>query len=477
MQTWHSRLTRTAVVSFVAVTAFTVSCREVKDPIDPLLQPAGVAGARAAGTGNPTVSSVAPDSSQRGVTLDVTVNGSGYDQGSVARLERQGVPAARITTNSTTFVTSRKLIANITIAADADTGKYDVAVTTASGRKGVGIELFDVIYQLVDVGVIGGTWSLANGINDNGQVVGTSCTQDCVGHAFSWTQTGGLEDLGTLPGYSRSEAYSINDLGQILGAMVCRSTDAGCGGTFSEAVIWEKVGGQWTVTRLGIPGYGNRWDINNSGQFVLGGKLYSRSGGSVVLEPLPAGIFALAINDAGIVAVDSAANDGNVTGMFIWFRDQSGTGRILRLGNLPGYDISIAKGIGEVDAAGRIRVVGQAAATGSRGGYFPVRWTLEPDGTGGWHVAAVEAMNVPSNSRGSDVWGGNTAGEAVGELRSRPNAGPNAVKWQTNGVMEVLPAPTGQASRARAINDAGFIVGSVWDSSRSCERAAFWRRQ
>jgi probable HAF family extracellular repeat protein len=476
MKTWHSRLTRNAVVPFVALAAFTVSCREIQESTGPRVEPATVEAARAAGGGNPAVSSVTPDSSLRGVTLDVTVNGSGFNQGSVARFERQGVPAAGITTNKTTFVTPKKLIANITVAAGADTGKYDVGVVLLDGRKGVGIELFEVLYQLVDVGVIGGTWSLATSINDSGQVVGSSCTQDCLGHAFSWTESGGIEDLGTLPGYSRSDAYSINNLGQILGAVVCRVGDAGCSGSYSEAVIWEKVGGQWTVTRLGIPGFGNRFDINNSGQFVLGGKLYSRAGGSVVQEPLPAGIFPVAINDAGIVAASASANDGSGTSnAVIWFRDQSGTERVLQLGNLPGYNIGLAKGIGEVDATGRIRIVGQVAVANSTAGYSPVRWTLEPDGTGGWRVAALEAMSLPSNSQGSDVWGGNTAGEAVGELRSQNR--PNAAKWDTNGVIEMLPATTGQASRARAVNNAGLIVGSVWDSARACERAAFWRRQ
>ncbi len=36
------------------------------------------------------------------------------------------------------------MIANVTIDAEADTGAYDVAVTTSKGRKGVGIEMFTV---------------------------------------------------------------------------------------------------------------------------------------------------------------------------------------------------------------------------------------------------------------------------------------------------------------------------------------------
>lgn len=93
---------------------------------------------------DPTVKGVEPDSAARDTTLDIIVSGSGYDQGSNVTLELQGVPSERVRTNTTTFVNSQKLIANITIAADADTGAYDVAVTTLDGRRGIGIEMFTV---------------------------------------------------------------------------------------------------------------------------------------------------------------------------------------------------------------------------------------------------------------------------------------------------------------------------------------------
>src|SRR6266545_6937752 len=105
-----SPLSRAAGAALIALATFTVSCREFDEPTAPLAL-------AAPGTGDPTVSSVVPDSALRGVTLDITVRGSGFDQGSAVQLERQGVPAAGITTNATTFVTSRRLIANITIAA------------------------------------------------------------------------------------------------------------------------------------------------------------------------------------------------------------------------------------------------------------------------------------------------------------------------------------------------------------------------
>jgi dipeptidyl aminopeptidase/acylaminoacyl peptidase len=91
-----------------------------------------------------TVKATDPDTGSQGTTLDVAVIGSGFDRGSQAQWAQSGVPSPQVTTNSTRFVNSKKLIANITIAPDADTGLYDVIVTASTGNKGIGTELFEV---------------------------------------------------------------------------------------------------------------------------------------------------------------------------------------------------------------------------------------------------------------------------------------------------------------------------------------------
>ncbi|MFQ6096423.1 MAG: hypothetical protein ACE5O2_01765 [Armatimonadota bacterium] len=96
---------------------------------------------------DPTVESVDPSSAPQDTTLDVHVFGSGYDRGSKVGFERDGVAAEKVTTNSTKFVSSSELIANVTIAVDADTGSYDVAVTMSRGRKGIGTEMFEVLVR------------------------------------------------------------------------------------------------------------------------------------------------------------------------------------------------------------------------------------------------------------------------------------------------------------------------------------------
>jgi probable HAF family extracellular repeat protein len=68
---------------------------------------------------------------------------------------------------------------------------------------------------MADLGTLGGSLSVALGINDSGQVAGWSDT-DSVEHAFLWTESGGMKDLGTLGG-GFSGAIGINNSGQVVG--------------------------------------------------------------------------------------------------------------------------------------------------------------------------------------------------------------------------------------------------------------------
>ena len=95
----------------------------------------------------PTVRAADPDTGLRNTTIDVRVLGSAFDNGSRAVWAIDGDTAfatTRITTNSTRFVRSGELVANITIAGDAPLTLYDIVVVTAAGKNGIGIEQFAV---------------------------------------------------------------------------------------------------------------------------------------------------------------------------------------------------------------------------------------------------------------------------------------------------------------------------------------------
>jgi len=76
--------------------------------------------------------------------------------------------------------------------------------------------LWDPQRGLIDVGTLGGVFSVASALNDRGQVVGRSTlTGDETNHAFLW-ERGQIRDLGTLGG-TQSAANAINNAGEIVG--------------------------------------------------------------------------------------------------------------------------------------------------------------------------------------------------------------------------------------------------------------------
>lgn len=78
--------------------------------------------------------------------------------------------------------------------------------------------LWDSSGGLVDLGTLpGGVVSYGNGINDNGQVVGSSSAAGGYGHAFVWSKDTGMVDLGLPEGAISSQADSINNSGEIAG--------------------------------------------------------------------------------------------------------------------------------------------------------------------------------------------------------------------------------------------------------------------
>src|SRR5688500_4060113 len=94
--------------------------------------------------GDVVVSSVKPDSAQRDTTLDVTINGSGFVAGSSAAWALAGsADPAQVRTNSTRYVSSRQVVANITISSTATLAKWDVIVM-AGPKTGIGTELFEI---------------------------------------------------------------------------------------------------------------------------------------------------------------------------------------------------------------------------------------------------------------------------------------------------------------------------------------------
>lgn len=101
--------------------------------------------------------------------------------------------------------------------------------------------IWDKKNGMVNLGGIGNTCTLAQGLNNRGQVVGESfLNNDQAGPAFLWERTKGFHVLPTLGG-NFADAYSINEKEEAVGGSYLK------GNVQIDAALWETDG----VTDLG----------------------------------------------------------------------------------------------------------------------------------------------------------------------------------------------------------------------------------
>lgn len=99
----------------------------------------------ARGGGGVSVDATDPTSAEQGSTgVAVHVFGSGFEPGSEVSFLLDRKQTEDIATSSTTFVSETEVVATIDVAAAAQPELFDVKVETPRGRKGIGIELFEV---------------------------------------------------------------------------------------------------------------------------------------------------------------------------------------------------------------------------------------------------------------------------------------------------------------------------------------------
>jgi len=137
---------RSAIAMLLSVTAvLTLVAGCTGDPSSPDLRERSIRQGKVAATSDMSVTSVTPDSATQDTTLDVVINGSGFASGSVATWALAGVPdSTQVRTNSTRYVNSRQIVANITVSASAAAAKWDVIVMAAGKKGGIGTEMFTV---------------------------------------------------------------------------------------------------------------------------------------------------------------------------------------------------------------------------------------------------------------------------------------------------------------------------------------------
>ena len=115
-----------------------------------------------------------------------------------------------------------------------------------------------------DLGTFGGPRSLANAINNSGQVVGYAWNKSLQEYAFLYSG-GTMQDLGTLPGYTyASDALDINNSGQVVGYSESNGGAAHyfllSGGTMQDLNNLIATSSGWTLYSVNA--------INDEGQIV-----------------------------------------------------------------------------------------------------------------------------------------------------------------------------------------------------------------
>ena len=130
---------------------------------------------------------------------------------------------------------------------------------------------------LVDLGTLptAAARSVARDINNARQIVGTAYGDDGTRRGFRWEQ-GAMTELQPLEGDTDSEAFAINERGDILGT----SYQHRCGPCLPRAVVW--VGGTATDLNAGVAA-NSGWHLMEATAFDDGGNIVGR--GKVAGQP------------------------------------------------------------------------------------------------------------------------------------------------------------------------------------------------
>jgi probable HAF family extracellular repeat protein len=261
---------------------------------------------------------------------------------------------------------TRYQIARIPVAAGANS----VALGLNNNGQIVGYSFQGEDYQaflfsyadksMTEIGSLGGKLNAACAINSAGQVTGYSQDENGKLLAFGFSRNAPIASLGTLDGGSASEAFGINNRGEVVG-------DSQSGHQNHRPVLFSNN----SVQDLGLgessepDALETAYAINDSAQIVgrhgagnnaFHAFLYSNGNTTDFSTLGGANGEALAINKNGHVVGDSETADG-ATHAFLF------DGSLKDLGTLPGYEnASYARGInnsgqivGESDSADQKR--------------------------------------------------------------------------------------------------------------------------
>jgi probable HAF family extracellular repeat protein len=258
------------------------------------------------------------------------------------------------------------------------------------------------VYEIDDLGSLGGNFTLPSDVNDAGDVVGTAQTATFEYHAFLYTDGSAIRDLGTLKGTGQSQAFGINN-------------------------------------HRHVSGYFTRSDAS------IGAFLYGDDIGTIDLGSLPgaANNSAGGLNDADQVTGSSFLPSGGHA--FLW---SVATG-MQDLGTLGGTTSNGA----------RVNVHGQAVGTSIvlDDPYFPVSHAFRY--TAGAGIKDLGTPTGTTNRTSSFAAGINVDGDVVGYSNDPAYESNRAFLYTDRDGLHDLGTLGGSQSQASDVNDNGAIVG------------------
>jgi probable HAF family extracellular repeat protein len=279
-------------------------------------------------------------------------------------------------------------------------------------------------------------------INDAGQVVG-SLIVNSVSHAFIWSPTTGLEDLGTLPGDTESGATGVNVNGDIAGYSRPLAGNA-------RAIRWSRGNGMTEIGGLPYTCLGT-WanDINAAGD-IVGECLVDRY--QIIYRPFrwtdakgmedlgtldsDLGGVANAINDSGVIAgISNSASYYDDSRAVLW----AGPGKAVQVGECAeGWCGTYASAINN-----------NGDVAGSAYGSAFVRW----------HDGTMRDIGGIAGALYSIAIGINQAGEIVGMSWLASEKRNRSFIWTASGGIRELTLPGKTEFVVTGINNNGEIIG------------------
>ena len=252
---------------------------------------------------------------------------------------------------------------------------------TADGRYRAVVWENGIIRELPPLNVFQYSDANAQSINEHGDIVGEDRNDNWVIHAALWPASGGVVDLGQLPGSDFSRARGINRNGAVFGQSISFSNFVGrpmiwSGGALSEIIMppGGRANGNIATGKI----------FNNAGEFVaevapdafnFGKAIIYRNGAFETLPMLPNAFQQLSVpyglNEAGDV-VGEAYGPSNFNPV-LWSHD----GTLTDLGQPQGMGAGDAHGINNSGL-----IVGQAHGQWSPG--------IFNSGAVLWRVAAAD---------------------------------------------------------------------------------------